>query len=197
MRRSLRRLLLRLRAAESNDEEEPLPDGWAEELDVDTLDYLYAESRARLLEQIQGIDSVSAKAKAVAGFAALVILATGILGDLQISFTEHAVSSTLSVAAIAAFVGAITSAGVILWPQPVRTGVLPIWLGEYARSNAGASLLKAAVVEIQINAFRRNQTTDVRNGRLLTATMTFTALEMSAIVALFVVRATNGANLPA
>ena len=173
--------------------ESPKP-RWAEALDPDSIDYLYAESRARLLEQIAGIDAVSGKAKAVAGFAALVILATGILGDLQISFAEDLVASCLSVIAITAFVVTVALAGIILWPRPVHAGVIPAWLGEYARDGADAFLLKAAVVEIQVNAFRENQPKDIRNGRLLTATMTFAAIEVCATVALFVARAVIGSG---
>ena len=125
----------------------------------------------------------------MAGFAALVILATGILGDLQFSFAEDAVGSWLSAIAIAAFVVTVALAGIILWPRPVHTGVIPAWLGEYARDGADAFLLKAAAVEIQVNAFRENSPKDIRNGRLLTATMTCAAIEVCAIVALFVARA--------
>ena len=108
-----------------SDVDESLGVGWADSLDLDTLDYLYAESRARLLEQLQAIDALAAKARAVAGFVALVIIATGVLGDLRISLTEDRVASSLAMIAVIAFVGVLAGAAVIMWPHPIRTGVLP------------------------------------------------------------------------
>ena len=49
-----------MRKPDTPDFPEP---GWAETLDPDSVDYLYTESRARLLEQIGGIDAVSGKPK--------------------------------------------------------------------------------------------------------------------------------------
>lgn len=190
--RRLRSLVLRRYGhvgEDGNAPSDPLRPGWANTLDADAIDYLYAESRARLVEQIHGIDSVPAKAKAVAGFATLVMLATGLLGDLRIAFSDEVVDSMLSVIAVLGFVGTVSTTGLILWPRAVATGVLPAWLGEYALGGANATYLKAAAVEVQVNAFIRNRATDRRNGHLFTATMMFAGIEGAAVVALFVARA--------
>ena len=109
-----------LPSAQAVDDEVPLaidaelPSGWADRLHVDTIDYLYEESRKRLLEQRSEIEALKAKAPAVAGFATVVMIATGILGDLRISFGSDLVVSTLFMVALVAFVCVLASAGVVI-----------------------------------------------------------------------------------
>ena len=172
-----------------SDVDESLAAGWAESLDLDTLDYLYAESRARLLEQLQAIDALAAKARTVAGFVALVIIATGVLGDLRISFTEDRVASSLSMIAVIAFVGVLAGAAVIMWPHPIRTGVLPTWLARYSIDESNATALRAATTEIQVDAFAWNVRTMAHNDAIIRGMMALAAVEVSAVLALFISRA--------
>ena len=180
--------------AQAIDDEVPfavgaeLPAGWADRLHVDTIDYLYEESRKRLLEQRSEIEALKAKAPAIAGFATVVMIATGILGDLRISFGDDLVVSTLFVVALAAFVCVLASAGVVIWPRPMRTGVNPEWLGGYAMRQANPTRLRAAAVEAQIDAFSRNRGVYERDRRIINGMMLSAALETVAIVALVVVR---------
>ena len=180
--------------AQAVDDEVPLaidaelPSGWADRLHVDTIDYLYEESRKRLLEQRSEIEALKAKAPAIAGFATVVMIATGILGDLRISFGDDLVVSTLFVVALAAFVCVLASAGVVIWPRPMRTGVNPEWLGGYAMRQANPTRLRAAAVEAQIDAFSRNRGVYERDRRIINGMMLSAALETVAIVALVVVR---------
>ena len=186
----LRALLALMSNSEhQSDVDESLSMGWAEALDLDTLDYLYAESRARLLEQLQAIDALAAKARAVAGFVALVIIATGVLGDLRISFTEDSVASSLSMIAVIAFVGVLAGAAVIMWPHPIRTGVLPTWLARYSIDESNATALRAATTEIQVDAFAWNVRTMAHNDAIIRGIMALAAVEVSAVVALFISRA--------
>lgn len=166
-----------------------LPPGWADKLHIDTIDYLYEESRKRLLEQRSEIEALKAKAPAIAGFATVVMIATGILGDLQISFGSDLVVSTLFMVALAAFVCVLASAGIVIWPRPMRTGVNPEWLGGYARRQANPTRLRATAVEAQIDAFSQNRGVYERDRRIIHGMMLSAALETVAIVALIVVRA--------
>ena len=183
-----------LPSAQAVDDEVPLaidaelPSGWADRLHVDTIDYLYEESRKRLLEQRSEIEALKAKAPAVAGFATVVMIATGILGDLRISFGSDLVVSTLFMVALIAFVCVLASAGVVIWPRPMRTGVNPEWLGGYAMRQANPTRLRAAAVEAQIDAFSRNRGVYERDRRSINGMMLSAALETVAIVALVVVR---------
>lgn len=168
------------------------PSGWADRLHIDTIDYLYEESRKRLLEQLGEIEALKAKAPAIAGFATVVMIATGILGDLRISFDNDLVVSTLFMAALAAFICVLAGAGVVIWPRPMRTGVNPEWLGGYARRHASPTRLRATAVEAQIDAFARNRKIYERDRRIINGMMLSAALETVAIVALIVVRAWPG-----
>ena len=176
-------------AEQHTDVPNELAAGWAESLDLDTLDYLYAESRARLLEQLQAIDALAAKARTVAGFVALVIIATGVLGDLRISFTEDRVASSLSMIAVIAFVGVLAGAAVIMWPHPIRMGVLPTWLARYSIDESNATALRAATTEIQVDAFAWNVRTMAHYGAIIRGMMALAAIEVSAVVALFIAQA--------
>ena len=189
MRHPLQRLFPWLREAESDGDEDPLPDGWAEDLDIDTLDYLHSESRKRLLEQREEIEALKAKAPAIAGFATVIMIATGILGDLRISFSDDAVVSALFMVALCAFVCVLLGGGIVIWPRPMRTGVNPVWLGSYARVRANAARLLAATVEAQVDAFSRNRATYERDRKIINGMMVATTAETLAIVALIVVRA--------
>lgn len=189
MQRSLQRLFPRLRDAQSSNDEEPLPDGWADDLDIDTVDYLHNESRKRLLEQREEIEALKAKAPAIAGFATVIMIATGILGDLRISFADDTVVSALFMVALCAFVCVLLGAGIVMWPRSLRTGVNPVWLGSYARAQASAARLLAATVEAQVDAFSRNRATYERDRKIINGMMVATTVETLAIVALIVVRA--------
>lgn len=189
MRRSLQWLLSGLSHAGHPDDEERPPDGWADSLDIDTVDYLHSESRKRLLEQREEIEALKAKAPAIAGFATVIMIATGILGDLRISFADDAVVSALFMVALGAFICVLLGAGIVIWPRPLRTGVNPVWLGNYARGRANAARLLAATVEAQVDAFSRNRATYERDRKIINGMMVATTAETLAIVALIVVRA--------
>ena len=183
----------RLGGPQLPNEDIPPSVGWADHLNIDAIDYLHSESRKRLLEQRDEIEALKAKAPAIAGFATVVMIATGILGDLRISFTEDLIVSILFAVALSAFVCVLVGAGLVMRPRPMRTGVNPVWLSSYARDRASTARLQAATTEAQIDAFSRNRKVYERDRLVINGMMVSAAGETVAIVALIVVRAWSNA----
>ena len=193
--RALRQIVVSRLAGDNlpqGDRAIPFPADWSD--NPDTVDHLYSESRSRLREQLESIKELAAKSRTVAGFATAIFVAAGFLGDLRFSFADQLLVSIVSIIAITAFVLVLAAAGMILWPRRLQTGVVPMWIEEYARDGATATLLKAETAAIQIEAFRSNQVPHGRNGRIMIVEMLLATIEVGAIVVLLIEQAVGAAT---
>lgn len=196
MRRSLQRLFPRLGAAESNDEEEPLPDGWAEGLDPDALDYLYSESRLRLSDLREAADRQLRKVLFIAAAATFAIGTTGLLERWRFDFGASPVTSACSAGALVAWFAILILWLIALLPWERHIGISPVWLAHSARRGRAASALKSRAIEIQVRAFAQNLHHNADAERRVTWATRFVALEVALLVLAELLRAAGGIPSP-
>ena len=175
-----------------SDVDESLGVGWADSLDLDTLDYLYAESRARLLEDLDFARSQELKVRVVAGLAVFAIGATGLLGRLRFDFSGEPVLTALTLTALLTFAATLLIAAWMTWPGAIRTGVDLTWLARYAQSGARSTDLRASTVEAQVTAYTENRSGRAGHRLLLRITMMLTAINIASVLSIHALA--TGAN---
>ena len=175
-----------------SDVDESLGVGWADSLDLDTLDYLYAESRARLLEDLDFARSQELKLRVVAGLAVFAIGATGLLGRLRFDFSGEPVLTALTLTALLTFAATLLIAAWMTWPGAIRTGVDLTWLARYAQSGARSTNLRASTVEAQVTAYTENRAGRAGHRLLLRITMMLTAINIASVLSIHALA--TGAN---
>ncbi len=179
-------------AEQHTDVPNELAAGWAESLDLDTLDYLYAESRARLLEDLDFARSQELKVRVVAGLAVFAIGATGLLGRLRFDFSGEPVLTALTLSALLTFAATLLIAAWMTWPGGIRTGVDLTWLARYAQSGARSTDLRASTVEPQVSAYTENRAGRAGHRLLLRITMMLTAINIASVLSIHALA--TGAN---
>ena len=179
-------------AEQHTDVPNELATGWAESLDLDTLDYLYAESRARLLEDLDFARSQELKIRVVAGLAVFAIGATGLLGRLRFDFSGEPVLTALTLTALLTFAATLLITAWMTWPGAIRTGVDLTWLARYAQSGARSTDLRASTVEAQVTAYTENRAGRAGHRLLLRITMMLTAINIASVLSIHALA--TGAN---
>ena len=153
----------------ANDAPAELPDGWPDDLGDEAIEYLYEESRQRLVESIEFGNQQEAKALALLRISLIIIAASGIFGDLRI---ETASPPDWSLVAGTSVLALLSSAWVgvlvfrILHPRAWHTGADIEWLARW--SGASARDLKGATLEVLMEGFvANNEVTRERGDRLV------------------------------
>ena len=150
----------------ANDDPAEVPERWPDTFDDEARDYLYEESRQRLLETIEFGNQQEAKALALLRISLIIIAASGIFGDLQVDIDSPSplAWSLITQASVLALLSSLAVGGLAFWillPQIWETGANVEWL----RSWAGASArdLKGATLEALVEGFVANN--EVARGR--------------------------------
>ena len=148
-----------------------LPDAWPDAFAEDERDFLYEESRRRLLETIEFGNQQEAKALALVRISLLVFAASGIFGDLRLEIAspsprDWSLITQASLLAIGAsgIVGAL--AIWLLHPQEWETGTNVGWLARW--SGASTRELKDASLEVLVEGFDKNAAITKKRGNRLT-----------------------------
>lgn len=196
MRRSLQRLFPRLHEVELSDDEEPLTDGWAEGLDPDALDYLYSESRLRLIDLREAADRQLRKVLFIAAAATFAIGTTGLLERWNFDFSASPFTSACSAGALVAWFAILILWLIALLPRERHIGISPVWLAHSARRGRATAALKSRAVEIQVRAFAQNLHHNADAQRLVTWATRCVAIEVALLVLAELLRAAGGIPSP-
>ena len=162
-----------------------LPDAWPDGFAEDERDYLYVESRRRLLETMEFGNQQEAKALALVRISLLVFAASGIFGDLRVEMAspsplDWSLITQASVLAIAAsgIVGAL--AIWLLHPQEWETGINVGWLARW--SGASTREMRDASLEVLVEGFDKNAAITRKRGDRLTWLLWALALQTLCVV---------------
>ena len=175
----------------ANDAPAELPDGWPDAFDDEARDYLYEESRQRLVESIEFGNQQEAKALALFRISLIIIAASGIFGDLRIEIAsplEWGFVTGASVLALlfSALVGGLTFR--ILHPRAWHTGADIEWLARW--SGASARDLKDATLDALMEGFVANNEVTRERGDLLVWLLWAVAIQTVCVVSVQVAATT-------
>ena len=138
------------------DASDSLPTGWAGALDADTVDYLYAESRLRLVDLREAGERQLRKILFIAAAGTFAIGTTGLLERWEFNFGDSPVTSLCSVGALAAWFAIVGLWLIALLPRERHIGMSPVWLAHRAYGGGLAAELKTRTVEAQVRAVSLN-----------------------------------------
>ena len=169
-----------------------LPEGWAEALDLDTLEHLFAESRARRDDLLESAARQQQKINFVIAAATFAIGSTGLLERWAFDFTDILFRSILSLTALVAW-GLV----LVVWIGALSLrerslGVNPHWLALSALGGAPTSSLKAAAVEVQTRAVAALIDASRSTERLVTWAIRLLVVEVVALVVAEALRSAFG-----
>ena len=175
-----------------SDVDESLGVGWADSLDLDTLDYLYAESRARRDDLFESAARQQHKINFVIAAATFAIGSTGLLERWAFDFTGSLFRSILSLTALLAW-GVV----LVMWIEALSLrerslGVNPHWLAIRALDGAPTTSLKAAAVEVQTRAVARLIVGSRATERLVTWAIRLLVVEVVVLVVAEALRSAFG-----
>lgn len=148
----------------TNEPPPELPDDWPEAFGEEERDYLYEESRRRLIETIEFGDQQEAKALALVRISLILIAASGIFGDLRVDGGW----SWLTVASILAIASSVAVGGIAVWllhPQDWDTGANVGWLARW--SGASKRHLKDESLKGLVEGFGANDEIIAKRGKRL------------------------------
>ena len=177
----------------ANNAPAELPDGWPDAFDNEARDYLYEESRQRLVESIEFGNQQEAKALALFHISLIIIAASGIFGDLQLeawSPSNWGLITCASLAAILSWAVVGVLAFWILHPQAWHTGADVEWLARW--SGASTRELKDATLDSLVDGFGANSKITKGRGERLVWLLRAVALQTVFVVLVQVVAAPNG-----
>ena len=153
----------------ANDAPAELPDGWPDAFDDEARDYLYEESRQRLVEGIEFGNQQEAKALALLRISLIIIAASGIFGDLRVETVSPLEWGPIGWASLLAILSSVTVGGVAFWilhPRAWHTGADVEWLARW--SGASARDLRGATLDALLEGFiANNEVTRKRGERLV------------------------------
>lgn len=196
MPRSFRQPLSTSHDSSFDDEDEPLLEGWAEGIDPDALDYLYSESRLRLIDLREAADRQLRKVLFIAAAATFAIGTTGLLERWRFDFSASPFTSTCSAGALVAWFAILVLWVIALLPRERHIGVSPVWLAHSARRGRTTPALKSRTVEVQVLAFTQNLRHNADAERRVTWATRFVALEVALLVLAELLRAAGGVPSP-
>lgn len=171
---------------------EPPQAGWAIRLDADTLDYLYAESRQRLVDLGESADRQLRKILFIAAAATFAIGTTGLLERWEFDFNHSPVTSVCSVGALVAWLIVVVLWLIALLPRERNIGISPVWLAHRAHGGGTAAELKAHTIEAQVRAVAQNLRHYAAAEHRVTWATRLIALEVLLLVFAEVLRAAAG-----
>ena len=171
---------------------EPPQPGWAIHLDTDTLDYLYSESRQRLVDLGESADRQLRKILFIAAAATFAIGTTGFLERWEFDFDDSPVTSLCSVGALAAWLIIVVLWLVALLPRERSIGISPVWLAHRAHGGGTAAELKAHTIEAQVRAVAQSLRHYAAAEHRVTWATRLIALEVLLLVLAEVLRAAAG-----
>ena len=169
-----------------------LPEGWAEALDLDTLEHLFAESRARRDDLLESAARQQQKINFVIAGATFAIGSTGLLERWAFDFTDSLFRSILSLTALVAWGLVLVTWIRALSLRERSLGVNPHWLALRALDGAPTSSLKAAAVEVQTRAVARLIVASRSTERLVTWAIRLLVVEVVALVVAEALRSAFG-----
>ena len=109
-----------------------------------------------------------AKALAIVRLSLVIIAASGIFGDLEITATD--LVSILSGLAVAAFAGVMAIAILVFHPADWETGLNVGWFAEWAHSGAKVADLRARALAVFVDGYEKNYRISLRGFWLKWAT---------------------------
>ena len=152
----------------ASDASAVLPDGWPDTFGEDERDFLYEESRQRLLETIDVANRQEARALDLARISLAIIAASGIFGELTVKVASPFEWSVLVWVSGLAIVSSGAVGILAFWtlhPRAWATGTNVTWLARW--SGASTRELKDAALEGLVEGFRDNSSINRdRGGRL-------------------------------
>ena len=169
-----------------------LPDRWPDAFGEDARDFLYEESRQRLLETIDVANRQEARALDLARISLAIIAASGIFGELAVEVAspfEWSVIAWASALAIASSAVVGLLAFWILHPRSWATGTNVTWLARW--SGASTRELKDAALEGLVEGFRDNSSINRERGGRLTWLLWAVACQTLCVVLVEVVAAAD------
>ena len=143
-----------------------LPEDWSYDLGDDEIAHLYDESAKRLRDSLEMGEQQEAKAFLIARFSLLLLVASGIFGDLQLGSGIGATTiASWSALLLSALVGLITL--FLITPKSWQTGINIASLAHWSRHGEDVTAMKAAALEIAVAGFVTNYNiVKSRGGRL-------------------------------
>ena len=177
----------------ANDAPAELPDGWPDAFDDEARDYLYEESRQRLVESIEFGNQQEAKALALFRISLIIIAASGIFGDLLVDLVSASPLgwSLLTQASVLALLSSVAVGGLAFWilhPQAWHAGADVEWLARW--SGASARDLRDATLEALLEGFVANSEVARRRGERLVWLLWAVAIQTVCVVLVQVAAAT-------
>ena len=169
-----------------------LPDGWPDGFGEDERDFLYEESRQRLIETLDAANRQEARALDLARISLAIIAASGIFGELTVEVASPFEWSLLVWASALAIISSAAVGVLAFWilhPRAWATGTNVDWLARWS----GASLrdLKDASLEGLGEGFRDNSTIIRGRGGPLTWLLWAVACQTLCVVLVEVVAAAD------
>ena len=150
------------------------------------LSFLYDEGRARLNEILTFAEQQESKALAIVRISLIIIAASGIFGDLEITATDPV--SILSVLAIAATLGVAAMAIHVFFPAEWETGLDVPWFSKWAHSGAKVEHMRARALEVFNKGYESNLRIS-RRGRWLRCATKLLVLQVAFVVGVEIVSA--------
>ena len=175
----------------ANDAPAELPDGWPDAFDDEARDYLYEESRQRLVESIEFGNQQEAKALALFRISLIIIAASGIFGDLRIEIASPLEWGFVTGASVLALLSSAAVGGLAFWilrPRAWHTGADVEWLARW--SGASARDLKDETLETLVEGFVANSEVARRRGERLVWLLWAVAIQTVCVVLVQVAAAT-------
>ncbi len=172
-----------------------LPDGWPDAFGEDARDFLYEESRQRLLETIEFGNQQEAKALALLHVSLIIIAASGIFGDLQVVAPSPLEWGLITLVSVLAILSSVVVSGLALWilhPHAWRTGADVEWLAQW--SGASTRELKDATLDALVDGFIANGEIARKRGNRLVWLLRVVAIQTLFVV---LVQVAAAADVPA
>ncbi len=147
-----------------------LPEGWASALGSEERDYLYEESRRRLRETIEFGDQQEAKALALVRISLILIVASGIFGDLRVEIAPPTEWGWLGWLSIFALLSSLAVGAIAVWllhPQSWRTGMDVRWFALWSWRGASERDMRGVMLQDLVDGFDRNLRITERRGQRL------------------------------
>ena len=167
----------------ANNAPAELPDGWPDAFDDEARDYLYEESRQRLVEGIEFGNQQEAKALALLRISLIIIAASGIFGDLRIETTSPLEWGLVTWASVLALLSSAAVGGLAFWilrPRAWHTGAHVEWLARW--SGASARDLKDETLETLVEGFVANNEVTRERGDSLVWLLRAVAIQTVCVV---------------
>ena len=175
----------------ANDAPAELPDGWPDAFDDEARDYLYEESRQRLVESIEFGNQQEAKALALFRISLIIIAASGIFGDLRIEIASPLEWGFVTGASVLALLSSAAVGGLAFWilrPRAWHTGADVEWLARW--SGTSARDLKDETLETLVEGFVANNEVTRERGDLLVWLLWAVAIQTLCVVSVQVAATT-------